>query len=252
MWELYNELIEQIPSDIITESITIGLSWTVVAAGQYCGTAMTVNEGGCGRDYLEGRRGQPLKYLASLAKSWDFIEASIGVAAINAYYNNKETWKHSGFETEIPWKMSGPENAFDSYAQAVKDKKVAMIGHFRNLEKYLTAAKQLSILERKPMEGDYPDSACEYLLPEQDFVFITGSTMVNKTLPRLLQLSERAQVVLVGPSTPMTPIMFRYGVSEMSGFLVGSKEGVIDAAATAGHEPFFRCGDKVRMMRKSE
>ena len=33
---------------------------------------------------------------------------------------------------------------------------------------------------------DFLDSACEYILPEQDFVFITGMTLTNKTLPRLL------------------------------------------------------------------
>ena len=255
MWELYDELIEKIPGDITAENITIGLHWTVVAAGKYCGTAMTVKEKDTDKEILEGRRGQPLKYLASLAKSWNFIEASIGVAAINAYYNNNDTWKKKDFAKKedsgsTSWKIVGSENAFESYGQAVKDKKVAVIGHFRHLENYLTEAKQVSVLERKPSGDDYPDSACEYILPEQDYVFITGTTLTNKTLPRLLQLSETAHVILVGPSTPMTPLLFRYGVDEMSGFLVGSKDNVIDAASMAGHKPFFQCGDRVRMIKK--
>jgi uncharacterized protein (DUF4213/DUF364 family) len=256
MWELYDELIEKIPGDITAENITIGLHWTIVAAGKYCGTAMTVQEHNPVRDILESRWGQPLKYLASLAKSWNFVEASIGVAAINAYYNNKETWKqkdpgkHKGSGEGTSWKIIGSENAFEGYGQAVKNKKVAIIGHFRHLENYMTEAKQVSVLERRPVGDDYPDSACEYILPEQDYVFITGTTMTNKTLPRLLQLSESAHVILVGPSTPMTPILFRYGVDELSGFLVGSKENVTDAASMAGHKSFFQCGDRVRMIKK--
>lgn len=254
MWELYNELIEKIPGDIIADSITIGLSWTVVTAGQYCGTAMTVVEQDheCYIDILETRRGQPLKYLASLSKSWNFTEASIGVAAINAYYNNSATWKQGYAAGNNPWKILGSENAFDGYAQAVKGKNVAIIGHFRQLEKRLTEARSVSILERRPTGDDYPDSACEYILPRQDFVFITGSTMINKTLPRLLELSKSAQVILVGPSTPLTPILFQYGVDELSGFLAGGKEGLIDVASIAAHKAFFQCGEKIRMVKKSK
>lgn len=253
MWKLYDDLIEKMPDDIIVDNITVGLSWTAVTAGGYCGTAMTVREQqGCYiEDLLECRRGQPLKYLASLSKSWDFAEASVGVAAINAYYNNKNTWKRLSSSGDILWKIISSENAFDGYAQAVKGKKAAVIGHFKQLENRLTEAKSVIVLERRPSGNDLPDSACEYILPEQDFVFITGATLVNKTLPRLLELSKSAQIILVGPSTPMTPILFQYGVSEMSGFLVGGKEALIDAVSIAGHKSFFQCGDRVRMVKKS-
>lgn len=251
MWELYDGLIEGIPEEITVDSVTVGLAWTVVAAGKYCGAAMTVMEQEFNSKMIETGKGQPLKYLASLAKSWDFIEASIGVAAINAYYNNKETWRKFTRGKNVPWKIIGAENAFDGYAEAVKSKKVAVIGHFKQLEKYLHKAGKISIMERKPSGSDYPDSACEYLLPEQDFVFITGSTMINKTLPRLLQLSGNAEVVLVGPSTPMAPILFEYGVSEMSGFVVSRKKAVIGAVSMGGKDPLFSCGNRMRMIRST-
>lgn len=251
MWELYDELIENIPDEITVDDITVGLSWTAVTAGKYLGAGMTVTEQqGCVNDLLDTRRGQPLKYLASLSKSWNFTEAAIGVAAINAYYNNKDTWKETYVPGKTPWKVIGPENAFDGYAHAIKGKKVAVIGHFRQLETYLTEAKSVCVLERRPAGSDYPDSACEYILPEQDVVFITGSTLVNKTLPRLLELSEKAQVILVGPSTPMTPILFHYGINELSGFLVGSRSSLIDAVSIAGHRAFFQSGERARMVKK--
>jgi uncharacterized protein (DUF4213/DUF364 family) len=67
-----------------------------------------------------------------------------------------------------------------------KGKKVAVVGHFSLVEKQLGCKCSLSILEREPEGTDFLDSACEYILPEQDFVFITGMTLTNKTLPRLL------------------------------------------------------------------
>ena len=62
--------------------------------------------------------------------------------------------------------------------------------------------------ERRPLGGDLPDQAGEYLLGRQDCVCITGSAVANKTLPRLLELSRSAYVVLVGPSVPLAPLWF--------------------------------------------
>ena len=89
---------------------------------------------------------------------------------------------------------------------------------FPYIEKQLGGKCELSILEREPEGDDYLDSACEYLLPEQDFVFITGMTLTNKTLPRLLTLTEHAKTILVGPTSPITPLLFGYGVDSIAGF----------------------------------
>lgn len=88
----------------------------------------------------------------------------------------------------------------------------------------LAARCELTVLERAPQEGDLPDPACEYVLPEQDYVFITGTTLINKTLPRLLQLCEGARVVLVGPSVPFTTDWFDLGVEVLAGSVVVDPE----------------------------
>lgn len=145
--------------------------------------------------------------------------------------------------------MSFTQNAFSDYALAVQNKKAAVIGHFFNLEKFLTNAASVSVLERKPWPGDFPDSACEYILPEQDFVFITGSAFINKTLPRLLQLSGKSRAIVLGPSTPMSPVLFKFGADELSGlspdYLPVSKAdevgaGNVKMSACANHTLYKR------------
>ena len=178
-----------------------------MCAGKYCGVAVTVNEqDGPLRDfaYLYGR---PLKEVAALCKSWDFMEASVGTAALNAYINSTEQVTRKGC---VP-----TANGFDDYKAVASGRKVAIIGHFVKLERFLTDS-DVYVLERKPVPGDYPDSACEYLLPEMDFTIITGSAFINKTLPRLLQLSRHA--VILGPSTPMSRSILDYGAKELSGY----------------------------------
>ena len=107
----------------------------------------------------------------------------------------------------------------------------------------------LVILEREPCETDYLDSACEYLLPEQDYVFITGMTLTNKTLPRLLTLTQKARTIMVGPSVPITPLMFRFGADSLAGFYVTDCEKARFLTAQAAHTEIFRSGNRVTFSR---
>lgn len=187
-----------------------------------CGMAMTMDSGAFPSGIKENPVGRSLKDLAALIKSWNFTDASIGLAAMNAYYNSE------GHVTELkariselcPDQVNQTEDAFLYYQPFVKGKKVATIGHFAYLEQRFAGICDLSILEREQQRGDYPDSACEYILGEQDFVFITATALINKTLPRLLELCDQAQVILCGPSTVMAPALYHYGVDDLAGFMV--------------------------------
>ncbi len=143
------------------------------------------------------------KEAAGLIKSWNFTEASIGAAAINAYYNQQESLKHLENAGKIT--MLSGEDTFLAHKTDFRDKKVATIGHFRYAEEYLKESGTCIVLEREPGENDYPDTACEFLLEDMEYVFITGFTLVNKTLPRLLQLARNSKIILVGPSIPWHP-----------------------------------------------
>jgi len=73
-------------------------------------------------------------------------------------------------------------------------------------------------------------------------VFITGSTLINKTLPRLLQLSRNAFVTLLGPSTPMAPCLFKYGIDMLAGTVVYEREKVWSLIRESGGNDFFNNG----------
>lgn len=241
MWTLYDRLIEQVPSDIRVTHIYVGNTWTIVHAGSYCGFAVTVNEQEQTLPSYDHLVGMDLQSVAQLCKSWDFIEASVGTAALNAWHNHPPT------ALSIPG-MCCTKNAFTDYAAAVKGKSAAIIGHFFNLEKFLTDAASISVLERRPWPGDYPDSACEYILPEQDFVFITGSAFINKTLPRLLRLCENGRAIVLGPSTPMSPLLFDYGADELSGLLPKLLPLEKIKEVGEGHVKMSLYGQRVRLL----
>jgi uncharacterized protein (DUF4213/DUF364 family) len=224
-WLLYDELIEGIPGDIKVDGFLIGHHWTTISAGGHTGIAMTMEQPGPPSLCPEDLRGAKLRDAAALSKSWNFLDATMGMAALNAWYNTPEKMTDLGVLPAEPeagdLETRKKREAFGSSAREVTGRKVAVIGHFPNLERDLAPLCRLTILERSPQEGDFPDSACEFLLPEQDYVFITGVTFINKTLPRLLQIIDgRARVTMVGPTVPLAPVLFRHGIQNLSGFCV--------------------------------
>jgi uncharacterized protein (DUF4213/DUF364 family) len=236
-WTIYDRLIDSIPDDILVEDCLVGLHWILVRSIGI-GVAMTPTDSDRTVSVAGSIRGMKARELAKLAKSWNFVEAAIGMAAINSVTNAHATvvrnWG-SGF-------VSNPAiNGFEYMLPRVVGKRVAVVGHFPGLEE-LAAVCRLSILERKPQQGDFPDSACEYILPEQDFVLITGTALVNKTFPRLLALSNDAGVVLVGPTTPLHPVLFEYGVSLLAGTIVDDAQIVWRHVAEGGDRTSFKHG----------
>jgi len=222
-WALYDDLIDDIPRDLAVADFQAGPIWTWLEASDgNAGVAMTIDMRSRPSTFSGPLIGRPLRDAAQLVKSWNLVEAAVGAAAINAWHNRR----HDG-ATE-----SG--GAFDTYVDRVRGRNVAVIGHFPHIEDRLGTAGELSIIERNPRRGDYIDTAAEYLLPEQDYVFITGSTVVNKTLPRLLELSRNAHVVLTGPTTPLAPVLFDYGVDTLSGMIIGDAAGLKDALRGVG------------------
>ena len=185
--------------------------------------------------------GMRLRDLACWIKSWNFYEAAMGLAAINSALNAQEVLKSNCGELLDETKT---QDVFTCLHDELRGKRVAVIGHFHNLER-LSNICELSILERKPGQGDIPDPACEYILGEQDVVIMTATTLINKTMPRLLALSRNARIVVAGPSTPLHPLMFEHGVDLLGGLIVDDEPSVWRAVAEGGQKALFNQGGRM-------
>ena len=242
MWSIYDRLIDAMPEGLVVDDYISGSNWTMVTSGDGCGIALTVKSQARRDTGIEVIRGESLRRVAMLSKSWDFTKASFGMAAINAYYNTRQNAEAMGCDVSALMADREKKNAFTAFADECAGKNVTVIGHFPNIEKQLAPICKLSILERNPTHDDYPDSACEYILPHQDFVFITGMTFTNKTLPRLLQLCKNAKVALVGPSVPLSAALFEYGVDYLCGYCVTDSLRASDCVKMGTRAELFSAG----------
>lgn len=246
-WHIYDRLLDVIPEDATVKACMVGRSWTVVDSGGV-GMAMTYRGDSRGSRLRPPHAGRPLSEMAAFVKSWNLFEASLGMAAVNSFHNARErvqSWLDRPLET-----VRGA-GALSDMLDEIAGKKVAVVGHFPDMDS-VAGCCTLTVLERNPQEGDLPDFASEYVLPEQDYVFITGLTVANKTLPRLLELSASAKVVLMGPSVPLAPWWFDHGVEVLAGLVVIDRDAVWRYCEEGGTKGPFESGAWMVQINKAD
>jgi hypothetical protein len=150
--------------------------------------------------------------LARMAYSESIPEAAIGMATINSLLEIDE-----GRCLEL--------NAGDLIAEKGRGKGVAIIGHFPFIPKLREITKELWVIEKNPQEGDFTEAEAENLVPQADVVGITGTAFTNHTVEYLLKLCHPgAYVVILGDTTPLSSVLFDYGVDAISGTKVTNPE----------------------------
>ena len=122
-----------------------------------------------------------------------------------------------------------------------------MVGRYPGIERYAEQLN-LSIIERQPQLSDYPDPACEFLLPDADWVFLTASSITNKTFPRLAELAQHATTVLMGPTVPWLPELHEFAIDYLAGVEVVDPVKLYRTAAEGGGVNIFKDAVRYRIV----
>jgi hypothetical protein len=209
-----DDLLSDVAPDAPTgppEELAVGLYWTAVV-GRHMGLAATptditccfaedVDDVGCLHEW-------PVSRLAHLLRSAHPLAVTIGMAALNS---------------QIPVDPAdGVEwNARDVLLERGRGKTVVTVGHFPFTDALREVAARLHVLELHPTPGDQPAEAAPDFVPQADVIGLTASTLLNGTFETLSKLfPPEALVVMLGPSTPLSRVLFDYGVNILGGALV--------------------------------
>ena len=217
-FELYDILLDGIDTAAPVTGTQMGQCWTAVETAEHFGMAMTTPVDTAPRLLSGDYTGMPLRELAAACRSWNLTEAGYGMAAVNAFYN-----------TPAHLAQLNAYEPFDNYCTDgldLRGRHIGVVGHLNMPPSIREQAASVRILERSPRPGDYPDSACDWLIPQCDGVIITASTLVNKTLPHLLERCRDAYTILAGPSCPMCPGLLDFGIDRIAGLVITDREGM--------------------------
>ena len=216
----YDILQAGLPEGVTVRELIHGISWTAaVLSDGRTGVAMHT-AGETVPRIFDTLIGLPLREAGRAMLSWNIEEAGEALAAVNAFYNVPDC----GFLAPETKTLDGIE---------LRGRRVGMVGHMighggMTMEDF-AEVEELTIMDREDKPGALPDSACEFVLPRCDLVIITGSAAINKTLPRLLELSRDAEVVLTGPSVSCHPGLLELGIRRLNGRVMTDSDAMLKA-----------------------
>ena len=217
--QIINDLLSTLNYEVTVADIRQGPFQTAVLT-RHCGLASTPHDPGPHHDkspvkeagYLLNRDAVE---LANMALSPSPLEAAIGMATINSLI-------------EVDEQNCDELNAADLIAQKGENRKVAIVGHFPFVLRLRSLVKELWVIEKNPREGDFGEAEAENLIPRAEVVGITGTAFTNHTIEHLLSLcNPDAYVVVLGGTAPLSPVLFDYNISAVSGTLVTDPELVL-------------------------
>jgi len=209
--------------------IRIGLGYTAVhLENGCCGLAYTLHEqeyeSCCVVPEAGKLAGRSVSELLPWLKLKDETACAVGLATVNALIESPEKAVESDISALLP---------------VTDTDTVGMIGYFGPLVKPLKeGVRAMHIFERKPDPGYeiLPESATKDLLPECQVVIMTATTLLNRTIDGLLDLSKNArEIAILGPSTPFIPEVFaQRGVTMLSGLQVVDPGKILQIVSEGG------------------
>lgn len=206
---LYSELLDALPKEPVPiRDVLVGVHWTLVSS-KHSGLGSTlVNCGPHGHSHMRevgNLMSKSAQELASWIESDNLLEASVGIAAYNSLIDVD------------PEKLK-EVNASELLMRECPGKNLVIIGHFPFIKNLKGLARNLWVIEKNPYGDDFPEEAAQDYVPQADIVAITGTAFINHTIENLLTLCRPdALVMILGPSTPLVPLLFDYGVTYLSG-----------------------------------
>ncbi|MBC7346668.1 MAG: DUF364 domain-containing protein [Clostridia bacterium] len=215
---ILEEILSTVKGDAPVREVRIGPFWTGVWS-RGCGLASTwfehehswrppVREAG-------NLTGLTARQLCGYAASASLLERSVALAALNSLL-------------KVDPKCCRELNAADFLLEQGRGRRVCVVGHFPFVPRLREVATELWVLERHPREGDLPAEEAEQVIPQADVVAITGTALINQTMDYLLGLCRsQALVMVLGPTTPLSPVWFDHGVQVVSGTVVTDPSTVL-------------------------
>jgi uncharacterized protein len=212
-------IVDHIDKDAPVKEVRKGLFWTAVVSA-HCGLASTMMKETCSEESEQNSippsyAGKSALELARLVFSDAISDASLGVAAINSLIDIDESRC-----IEI--------NAEEFLSDHGRNKNVSVIGHFPFTETLRKVAKNLWVIEKWQRPGDFAEDDAEKFLPRSDIIAISSTTLINHTLPSLLNLCPARSIkMLLGPTTPMTDALFDCGIDVVCGSKITDEQAAL-------------------------
>ncbi|MCG6915941.1 MAG: DUF364 domain-containing protein [Deltaproteobacteria bacterium] len=217
--DILQELLDSVKIDLPVTAGVIG-SHLIAVASRRLGLAARLPKGEDEQPVLSKKAsytlvGRSARDLARWLKGDDWLRAGIGMAAVNSLL-------------EIDYDKLHEINAKHLIAHRAAGKNLMVVGHFPFVHVVRPTVRNLWIMEKQPGAECISEDEGYQLMPEADVVAITGSSLINHTFERIMVNCRSGSFkIMLGPSTPLSPVLFDYGLDAIGGALVEDSKTVL-------------------------
>lgn len=195
------------------------------------------------------------QYLADL-NSPNVLKKTLALSVLNAL--SATCWQA---ETAPGYEIITGKDAFDEANIQDSGLTVVIGALVPMLKRLIKKGADFRVLEQDPstlkpaeMPHFLPADQAPDIVPQADLLVITGVTILNDTLPKLLSLAKpEAEIIVTGPTASMLPdAFFKRGVNILGGILVTKPDELLDliSEAGSGYHFFGKCADRIIVKNK--
>jgi uncharacterized protein (DUF4213/DUF364 family) len=175
------------------------------------GAAATAEE----RRLLDDLPGTPLVRVAALLQSDGAFAISLGAAALNAGL--------------VPPPDLPDLEASRVMAEKGKKGETVLVGAFPFTDWLRGQVKTLHLFELRDVPDRTSPALWDEILNRCQVLGLTGTTLITRAMAAYLEKAPQAYTIVIGPTTPLSPVLFSRGADVLAGCRVVSPEPVFEA-----------------------
>jgi hypothetical protein len=155
---------------------------------------------------MEGLVGQVVGLVAENLKSASPFAVCLGAAALNAA------------NAPDPAGLAGADAPAEALiAELGHGRIVGLVGEFPFVSALKEQVGELHLFELGEVPGSVPRDRWEEVLSALDVLAVTGTAVLTRHMAYFLGRASRAVSVVLGPTTPMSRALFRFGADHLCG-----------------------------------
>lgn len=160
--------------------------------------------------------GKSLIAAAGQLKSTSAFSISFGAAALNTG-------------------ITAPQNQPDIEASQIMAEKgkegegeIVLVGDFPFTDWLRQQVKTLHLFELQKVAGRTPPDQWDAILGRCHVLGLTGTTLITRAMATYLEKAPQAYTIIIGPTTPLSPVLFSHGADVLAGCQVVSPDPVFE------------------------
>jgi uncharacterized protein (DUF4213/DUF364 family) len=211
--QMLSRILDTADKNAVISDVNIFLNWVIVKSRDYA--MSTLLNGMPGLIEPQGMN----TYMGDIIG-----KCALDIAA--EYLMSKESLKRAVgmacLKSILPLPVKFEEgNAIDRHRDFAQKHPTCFIGHFSEAQNWRSVGFPVDIIELFPRPGDIHWNNSHEVLGRAKLVLMTGLTLVNDTFEEVIKRTPNAKYrVIMGPTVPLSPVLFDFGVDQIGGTLI--------------------------------